>query len=118
VRTFVLRAFDRPPQRVDLTAADRSGFTHDEAEALARTLPRWSPRRAYWAITRAGLALAGLLSEGVRLGHDTGFDSGSTLDYVYRNRPAGATPLGRLVDRNYLNAIGWLRIRHRKLLVV
>jgi alpha-beta hydrolase superfamily lysophospholipase len=115
LRGFVLRAFEHPPQSVDLAGAHRSGFTHDEAEALARPLPRGSPRSVRWAITRAGLRLAGLLSEGVRLGHATGFDSGSTLDYVYRNRAAGVTPLGRLVDRNYLDAIGWRGIRQRKL---
>ena len=32
--------------------------------------------------TRAGLKLGGKLSEGVALGHATGFDSGATLDYV------------------------------------
>jgi hypothetical protein len=55
------------------------------------------------------------LSEGVALGHSTGFDSGSTLDYVYRNEARGAGPLGRLIDRNYLDSIGWRGIRQRKL---
>jgi hypothetical protein len=55
------------------------------------------------------------LSDGVKLGEQTGFDSGSTLDYVYRNTPSGVTPLGRLIDRNYLRAIGWIGIRQRKL---
>ncbi len=50
-----------------------------------------------------------------RLGHETGFDSGSTLDYVYRNTPpAGSTALGRAIDRNYLQSIGWRGIRQRK----
>jgi hypothetical protein len=51
----------------------------------------------------------------VKLGVATGFDSGTTLDYVYRNRAEGLTPLGRLIDRNYLNAIGWRGIRLRKI---
>ncbi|RMN49774.1 class I SAM-dependent methyltransferase family protein, partial [Pseudomonas syringae group genomosp. 3] len=45
----------------------------------------------------------------------TGFDSGSTLDYVYRNRPAGKGALGRMIDKNYLQSIGWRGIRQRKL---
>jgi hypothetical protein len=61
------------------------------------------------------MRLGGALSDGVRLGHETGFDSGSTLDYVYRNKPAGKTPIGRLIDYNYLNSIGWRGIRQRKL---
>jgi SAM-dependent methyltransferase len=60
------------------------------------------------------MAIGGLLSEGMRLGHRTGFDSGSTLDYVYRNIPSGLGPLGRLIDKAYLQAIGWRGIRQRK----
>jgi hypothetical protein len=55
-----------------------------------------------------------LLSDGIRLGHETGFDSGSTLDYIYRNEARGTTPVGRLVDRVYLESIGWRGIRVRK----
>ena len=66
-------------------------------------------------MVRANMRLGGTLSEGIALGHRTGFDSGSTLDYVYRNQPRGAGPLGRLIDRNYLNSIGWRGIRQRKL---
>src|SRR5205823_4201253 len=69
----------------------------------------------YWAATRANLKVGGLLAEGIRLGHATGFDSGATLDYVYRNRATGSSPLGRLIDRTYLDAIGWRGIRQRKL---
>ncbi|KAG0959419.1 hypothetical protein G6F31_011674 [Rhizopus arrhizus] len=43
----------------------------------------------------------------------TGFDSGSTLDYIYRDEARGKGPLGRMVDRNYLDAIGWRGIRVR-----
>ncbi|MGE8321882.1 MAG: class I SAM-dependent methyltransferase family protein, partial [Pseudomonas sp.] len=77
--------------------------------------PRHSPRDLYWRATRAGLSLGKGLSAGVKLGFDTGFDSGSTLDYVYRNQPTGKGKLGRLVDQNYLDAIGWRGIRQRKL---
>jgi SAM-dependent methyltransferase len=59
------------------------------------------------------MATVGRLSAGVRLGWEEGFDSGKTLDYVYRNEPAGALGLGKLIDRNYLNAIGWKGIRKR-----
>ena len=68
-----------------------SGFTKDEADALALPLPALSARGLYWATTRAGLRFGGLVSEGIRLGHETGFDSGSTLDYVYRNEARGRT---------------------------
>jgi hypothetical protein len=50
----------------------------------------------------------------VALGHRTGFDSGSTLDYVYRNEPQGKAALGRFIDRQYLNSVGWRGIRQWK----
>jgi len=115
VRRFVLDLFASPPERPDLTALHRQGFTKDEADALARALPAFSPRGLYWAATRAALRFGGLLAEGIRLGHETGFDSGSTLDYVYRNEARGRTPVGRLIDRIYLESIGWRGIRRRKL---
>ena len=114
VRRFLLDLFDREPERVDLGSADRHGFTKDEADALARPLPTLTPRGLYWSATRGGLRFGGLLSEGIRLGHETGFDSGATLDFVYRNEARGRTPLGRLVDRIYLESIGWRGIRQRK----
>jgi hypothetical protein len=114
VRAFVLRLFAEPPPPVDLREADREGATAGESRALARPLSLASPRGLYWALTRFSIRLGGLLSEGMRLGRETGFDSGSTLDYVYRNRPQGVPVVGRLVDRSYLGAIGWRGIRQRK----
>jgi len=73
-----------------------------------------SPRGMFWALARLNMKIGGWLSDGVRLGHQTGFDSGSTLDYVYRNSASGLGPIGRLVDRQYLDSIGWRGIRQRK----
>jgi alpha-beta hydrolase superfamily lysophospholipase len=115
MRRFLLRRFDAPPALPDLGDADLAGFTREEADALAAPLPPLSPQGLYWSFTRAGLRFGATLSDGVKLGEQTGFDSGSMLDYVYRNTPAGVTPLGRLIDRNYLGAIGWTGIRQRKL---
>lgn len=115
MRAFILARFDAPQFPPDLRDADQRGPTADEARALAAPLPVASPRGLYWAATRANLKLGGLLSDGIALGHATGFDSGSTLDYVYRNEASGRTPLGRMVDRTYLDAIGWRGIRQRKL---
>ena len=115
VRAFVLRQFDAPAPEVNLLQADQHGATADESRALAEPLSALSPRGLYWAATRAGLKLGGLLSDGIRLGHQTGFDSGSTLDYVYRNKAAGVPLLGPVVDRVYLESIGWRGIRQRKL---
>ena len=115
LRAFIVRLVGQPPAPVPLLASHRAGPTFDEAQALARPLPALSPRGMYWSLTRASLRLGGLLSRGIRLGHATGFDSGSTLDYVYRNQAEGAPVVGRAVDRAYLDSIGWRGIRQRKL---
>ena len=113
-RRFLLRSFEEPLARPCLLDADRLGATCAEAESLAAPLPPNSLRDLYWRATRAGLKFGSNLADGVKLGFDTGFDSGSTLDYVYRNRPSGNSALGKLIDRSYLNSIGWRGIRQRK----
>jgi alpha-beta hydrolase superfamily lysophospholipase len=114
-RSFMLGRFEEPPNRPSLLAADRIGFTRDEADALASPLPALSPRGLFWAAARSNIKIGGVLSDGIRLSQRTGFDSGSSLDYVYRNVPSGRGPFGRLVDRFYLQSIGWCGIRQRKI---
>jgi Putative methyltransferase len=111
----VLRMFAQPPVTPRLSDADKGGFTRTEFDRLREPLSHLSPKRAWFAISRIGLRTGGRLSEGIRLGLKTGFDSGSTLDYVYRNRPAGITPIGKLIDWSYVNSIGWRGIRVRRL---
>jgi alpha-beta hydrolase superfamily lysophospholipase len=113
-RGFLLRMFAQPPVRPSLLDADQRGFTRAEFDRLRKPLSPLSPKGAWFAMSRLGLATGGRLSEGVRLGLKTGFDSGSTLDYVYRNKAAGITPLGKLIDWSYVNSIGWRGIRVRK----
>ena len=114
-RRFILQNFTQPLDRASLLDADKLGATCAESEALSAPLPRNSLRDLYWRMTRASMGLGKNLSDGVKLGFDTGFDSGSTLDYVYRNTPTGKGALGRMIDTNYLNSIGWRGIRQRKL---
>ncbi|MBP1318044.1 MULTISPECIES: bifunctional alpha/beta hydrolase/class I SAM-dependent methyltransferase [Herbaspirillum] len=114
-REFILRQFSQAWARPDLRQSHRQGPTFEESRQLSAPLPALSPKGLYWAGYRANMKLGGLLSKGVALGHRTGFDSGSTLDYVYRNTSEGVGPLGRAIDRQYLDAIGWKGIRQRKL---
>jgi alpha-beta hydrolase superfamily lysophospholipase len=114
MRDFILRRFAQAPEPVNLQHAHQHGPTFEEAQALSKPLPLWSPRGLYWALTRAGIRMGGWLSAGMRVGHQTGFDSGSTLDYIYRNQPTGQGPLGRFIDWIFLQAIGWRGIRVRK----
>lgn len=112
---FILHNFDSPLDCASLLDADKIGATCAESEALAAPLAPNSLGGLYWRMARASLRWGGMMSEGIKLGFDTGFDSGSTLDYVYRNEPAGKGALGRRIDGNYLKSIGWLGIRQRKL---
>ena len=114
IRSFVRGLFENPPAPVSLRDAHRTGFTADESRALGQPLAWYTPRGAYWALTRASLKLGGLLSRGIALGHATGFDSGSTLDYVYKNQAQGVPVIGTMIDRTYLDSIGWRGIRVRK----
>ena len=86
--------------------------------ALQQTLPTYSLKNAYYASVRTLLKTMGNLSEGIRLGNRHGFDSGVMLDYVYKNQAGGRFLIGKLMDRIYLNAIGWRGIRLRKELVI
>jgi alpha-beta hydrolase superfamily lysophospholipase len=92
----------------DPANADRGGASRTEYDLLR------TPSSLRWRAARQWVKLGSLWSTGIRLGWATGFDSGQTLDYVYANRPAGRTPIGRAVDRNYLGAIGWRGIRVRR----
>ena len=113
-RQFIDDAFASPAARADLLTADREGPSKAEHQILSRPLPAYSPKRIGYAVTRLMLRSVGRLSEGIRLGWRVGFDSGAMMDYVYRNRAAGITPLGRAIDRLYLNSVGWRGIRTRK----
>jgi alpha-beta hydrolase superfamily lysophospholipase len=114
-RSFIKRMFAQLPRRESLLDAHLTGFTKREADALAEPLDPSSLRGRYWQAIRNLLKALAPLSDGIRLGHETGFDSGSTLDYVYRNQPSGSNALGTLIDKFYLNSIGWRGIRQRKL---
>ena len=111
VRAFIGECFERPRQTWPdeaLLTADRGGFTKTEYDRLR------APGGRRWTAVRGGMNLAAKLSDGIGVGRAEGFDSGVMLDYVYANRPAGRTALGRAVDRNYLNSPGWRGIRARR----
>ncbi|HJT45507.1 MAG TPA: bifunctional alpha/beta hydrolase/class I SAM-dependent methyltransferase, partial [Chthoniobacterales bacterium] len=108
IREYIDDQFSRPTQSPSLFGADKTGYTAREFRRLSKN------GSAKFAIARAGLKIAGRLSCGIEIGSRHGFDSGLSLDYVYENRPRGKTPVGRLIDKSYLNAPGWRGVRQRK----
>ena len=112
-RRFILGCFASEPHQPCLLNADQVGYTRLESDKLALPPSGWI-KPLYWKFIKANLKYASKLSEGIKLGAETGFDSGSTLDYVYRNQPSGTSKLGQFFDYIYLQAIGWKGIRQRK----
>lgn len=72
----------------------------------------------YHVALRTLMRTGGRLSDGIRLGYREGFNSGTMVDYVYRNEAHGITPLGRLVDRVMLDHVVWRGVRGRRRLLV
>ncbi|HUA72086.1 MAG TPA: class I SAM-dependent methyltransferase family protein [Solirubrobacteraceae bacterium] len=70
---------------------------------LQRDLPASSPRAWRFRTLAAASRAGALLSEGLRVGHEHGFDSGPFMDHVYGNEPRGRTALGREIDRRLLS---------------
>lgn len=91
-----------------------SARSHTVEEFTALQTRGAAPKRVYYALFRLLLERVGKLSKGISIGLEHGFDSGISLDYVYRNRSEGKGWLGRGIDRVYLSAVGWQGIRQRK----
>ncbi len=113
-RRFLLQRFEATGS-TNPAADPQAPFTWDEFHALSAPVPRWRPASWRFALHRMTLRAAALFSKGIRLGYRTGFDSGASLDYIYRNVAQGAWGLGRGIDRLYLDAPGWRGIRVRRL---
>ena len=114
VREFVGERFRAPFSEVDCTHADEYGFSREEADRLATPLPRFSPKNLRFKFQRIFMQAVSPWVGGLKIGENTGYDSGSTLDYVYRNEPQGANKFFKFIDKFYLNTIGWRGIRERK----
>lgn len=112
IRNFVLQAFEDPIPVPDPTHADRGGYTRTEYDLLRQPAP--CHKELAFRFQKWSTETMGRLSEGVKVGLETGFDSGKSLDYVYENQARGKTVFGKIVDRVYLNAVGWRGIRKRR----
>lgn len=71
--------------------------------------------KASYKLQRLMMQHLGFLSDGMQIGLKYGFDSGVSLDHVYKNKPSGLGIIGQAIDKQYLNAIGWRGIRQRKI---
>lgn len=111
-REFIRDAFEQQTDRSFLLRADRTG--HSREQHLGLRLPASPFKALYYGLQKALMWTLGRLSDGIRLGWETGFNSGDSLDHVYANRAHGKTPLGRIIDRVYLDTAGWRAMRERQ----
>jgi hypothetical protein len=111
MREFILKCFKNEPKIPSLIDADETGYTKNEADRLS--LPCGFFKNIYWNVNRSLIKYASSLSDGIKLGFERGFDSGSSLDYIYKNQPSGVTGFGAFIDFIYLRTIGWRGIRER-----
>lgn len=114
IRRFIQQCFAQPYQAPDVLNADKMGASCAIAEQLSAPLHKNSIKHKFWQLTKKNLKIGSYFSRGLKIGEDSGYDSGSTLDFVYRNQTESTNPLGKIIDRQYLNAIGWKGIRIRK----
>ena len=70
--------------------------------------------KIFYSIQKFSMKTFGFLSKGISLGLKYGFDSGISLDYIYKNQANGKLFIGKFIDRFYLNQIGWAGVRERK----
>lgn len=112
LRVFIHGVFsrDEAPSSIE----DETEHTSAEYRRLEKPLPFFSAKRLWFAGQRLFMKTTGQLSGGIRLGWRAGFDSGSSLDYVYANQANGGLLVGKLMDRVYLDNTAWSGIRQRK----
>lgn len=114
-REFITQCFaqDLPPL-AHYFAADELSQSAQQYHALQQgRLGGWL-QRIFYGAQKLLLGRLGHLSHGMTIGLQHGFDSGASLDYVYRNQAGGRLLIGKMIDRGYLDAIGWRGIRQRK----
>ncbi|HBL0700778.1 TPA: bifunctional alpha/beta hydrolase/class I SAM-dependent methyltransferase, partial [Escherichia coli] len=114
MQSFISRLYANKSQKFDYQHEDRTGPSADRWRLLSGGPVPLSPVDLAYRFMRKAMKLFGAHSAGLHLGMSTGFDSGSSLDYVYQNQPQGSNAFGRLIDKIYLNSVGWRDIRQRK----
>lgn len=114
-RDFIANCFESMPlEPAHYLQADRNGHTARAYAALESNQTGNAATRAWFGLQRRMLGVLGPLSDGMRIGLKNGFDSGESLDYVYRNQAGGRLGIGKFIDRGYLDAVGWRGVRVRK----
>jgi len=107
---FIQDVFKNQNTTLDLSPRE---FSRKEYERI--TLKEYPlTEKIFYSIQKFSMKTFGFLSKGISLGLKYGFDSGISLDYIYKNQANGKLFIGKFIDRFYLNQIGWAGVRERK----
>ena len=110
-KAFIENCFVQEPVQFSL---EDQGENQKIYEELQQPLTSTSWKKYYYGATTFILKnVGGKLSQGMQIGWEHGFDSGSMLNYVYANEANGLTPIGKMIDRIYIDSPGWAGIRQR-----
>lgn len=120
IREFIAQLENHKIQ-IDISQADKAGYSYDEYQKLQAKLPTLSYKNLYYGVIKFSMKHIGkYFSKWLFLWEKVGYDSGSMLDYVYENTPIWRgvwwyNLIGKLIDRAYLESVGWKWIRQRKI---
>ena len=107
---FIQDVFKNQNITIDISPRE---FSRKEYERIAlKEYPL--NEKIFYSIQKFSMRTFGFLSKGMNLGLKYGFDSGISLDYIYKNQTNGKLLIGKFIDRFYLNQIGWRGVRERK----
>lgn len=107
IKDFAEKCFNRTQKKASLSP---DSFSVKEYKDLQNNVGN----NLNFKFQKWSLNTIGKISNGMAIGLKHGFDSGASLDYVYHNQPQGKFGFGKMMDKNYLEAIGWTGIRIRK----
>ncbi len=105
IRYFLVDCFNQMTITPSLFDSYKQGPTKAEYDRLNRPEPDFL-KRCYWSVNRFALKHIGKYATGIRIGLETGFDSGASMDHIYKNQASGSHYLGKMLDRYYLNNPG------------
>ena len=107
---FIQDVFKNQNTTLDVSPRE---FSRKEYERIAlKEYPL--TEKIFYSTQKFSMRTFGFLSKGISLGLKYGFDSGISLDYIYKNHANGKLLIGKFIDRFYLNQIGWRGVRERK----
>lgn len=113
IRSFIHKIESTLIEPRDLTQLNPYHFSQIEVDKISKASNELE--NAIYRLQQKALSFGSEFSDALKIGEKTGYDSGSSLDYVYKNKATSNNLVGKIIDKTYLSAVGWKGIRVRKL---